>query len=87
VSLIVGLITFLVTQLSVMFSRPKSLNVGSNVPDSMGFASLNSNDRTQTRAVQRLTLSLPELQLSDARDGPLEKQKSTSMAAFGHDVV
>jgi hypothetical protein len=71
-----------------MFSRPKSLNVGSNVPNPMVSASnLNSNDRTQSRAMERLTLSFPELQLSDAKDGPLEKQKSTSMVAFGHNVV
>jgi hypothetical protein len=71
-----------------MFSRPKSLNVGSSVPNPMVFASINSNDRTPSHAMERLTLSFPEVQLSDAKDGPLEKQKSTSMATFGgHDVV
>lgn len=87
---IVGLVTFFVPHSQIMFSRPKAAKVGSSAPNPIVFASLNSNNRAQSRTIQRLTISFPDSVSgsSDKMDGPPEKEKSTDMATFGgHDVV
>jgi hypothetical protein len=71
-----------------MFSAPKSLDVGSSAPNPIIFASLNSNNLTRSQTLERLTLSFPESESSDAQDGPLEKQEFAGIATFGeHEVV
>ena len=76
-----------------MFSRPKSLNLGSSAPNPIVFPFNSSNQpQSQTR---RPVAELPRLTLpftsesSDALDDDLlEKQKPTDVATFGdHHVV
>ena len=72
-----------------MFSRQRSLNVVNSSSSPIISISRNSNNtRTQSQTVERLTISFPEPESSDAKDTPLEKEKSADMATFGgHDAV
>ncbi len=70
-----------------MFSRPKSLNLGSTIPNPIVFATFNPSNRTrsqiQTTEVPHLALSFVGSESSDEMDDdPLEKQKPAGMATF-----
>jgi hypothetical protein len=82
VSSIVSLVKYFVPQSQVMSSQPKHVNVGSSAPNSIVFAPMHSSNQTQSRTVERLTLSFSGSESSESMDG-VEKQKSTGMATFG----
>ena len=74
-------------QWQVMFSRRKNPHVASSATNPIGFASISSNNRTQSQTVENQNLPSPESALSDAHSPPAN-EKSAAMVKFGgHDAV
>lgn len=77
-----------------IFSRPKSLNLGSSIPNPIVFPSFGSSNQIQSQTrgplaeLPRLNFSFTSESSDATDDEPLEKQRPGNMATFGdHQVV